>query len=99
MYKPLPKGLMIKGSNIEGQGLFATEFIPVDTALGVTHVKAKNAENEYWRTPLGGFINHSDVPNCIKRKNRFTNNLYLETTKDIKGGEELTVQYTLYKLI
>ena len=98
MYKPLPKSLMIKGSDIEGQGLFATEPIAAETALGITHVKAKNAENQYWRTPLGGFINHSDIPNCIKKENRFTDNLYLETIKDIDGGEELTVRYTLYEL-
>ena len=88
---------MIKGSDIEGQGLFATEPIPAGTMLGITHVEAEK-NNGYWRTPLGGFLNHSDAPNCIKRENRFTSNLCLETTKDIDGGEELTVRYTLYKL-
>ena len=90
---------MIKGSDIQGQGLFATEFIPTETVLGVTHIESKNdSQNGYWRTPLGGFINHSDDPNCVKKGNKFTNNLYLKTIKDIDGGEELTVQYTLYKL-
>ena len=99
MYKPLPKSLTIKASNIQGQGLFATELIPAETVLGVTHIESKNgSQNGYWRTPLGGFINHSDDPNCVKKRNKFTNNLYLETTKNIDGGEELTVQYTLYKL-
>ena len=27
MYKPLPEGLMIKKSSIQGQGLFTTKFI------------------------------------------------------------------------
>ena len=90
---------MIKGSDIEGQGLFATESISSETVLGVTHIESKKgSQNGYWRTPLGGFINHSDDPNCVKKENRFTGNLFLETIKDIDGGEELTVQYTLYKL-
>ena len=88
---------MVKGSNIEGQGLFATAPIPAETVLGVTHVKAEK-NKEYWRTPLGGFLNHSDTPTCTKKENRLTNNLYLETMKDIDGGEELTVCYTLYEL-
>jgi len=57
------------------------------------------------RTPLGGFLNHSEDPNCEKAKLKFTNDknfLFnkwnLVTIKDIKEGEELTLTYTFYKL-
>ena len=99
MYKPLPKNLTIKKSNVDGLGVFATEDIKKGNNFGVSHVKDSKAENGYWRTPLGGFINHSTNPNCEKLKNRFTNNFYLVATKDIKKDEELTVYYTLYPMI
>ena len=104
MYKPLPDGITVLVSMIDGLGLFATKIIEEGKVLGVSHVKAgpcmrsAKTEDGYWRTPLGGFINHSDDPNCIKEENRFTGNLFLRTKKIIKEGEELTVKYTLYKL-
>ncbi len=98
MYRPLPKSVTIKESEIDGLGVFATERIAPGTVLGVSHVKDKGAEDGYWRTPLGGFINHSDKPNCDKFENQFTGNLCLTADKEINTGEELTVQYTLYKV-
>ena len=38
MYKPLPNGITIKESPIEGLGLFATEDIPANTVIGRIHV-------------------------------------------------------------
>ena len=99
MYKPLPKNLTIKESRINGLGVFATEDINNNNVLGVSHVQDLKAENGYWRTPLGGFINHSSNPNCKKSENKFTKNLYLTTIKNIKKGEELTIYYTLYPMI
>ena len=99
MYKPLPKNLTIKESKINGLGVFATEDINNNNVLGVSHVQDLKAENGYWRTPLGGFINHSSNPNCKKSENKFTKNLYLTTIKNIKKGEELTIYYTLYPMI
>jgi SET domain-containing protein len=56
-----------------GLGLFAAERIPKYTFLGITHVKREDASNEpYFRTPLGGFYNHSDVSNA---KSIFARNL------------------------
>ena len=102
MYKPLPKNLTIKKSKINGLGVFATEDIKNLSVLGVSHVKdsklARANRDGYWRTPLGGFINHSTNPNCKKLENRFTRNLYLVAIKDIKKDEELTVRYTFYSM-
>ncbi len=99
MYKPLPDSLTIKESGIEGVGLFAKEGIGQGTNLGMTHLKYSSVtmEDEILRTPLGGFINHSNDPNCVKVE--FNNDRWhLITLRNIKAGEELTVRYTFYKV-
>jgi len=63
MYRPLPEGLTIKKSPIEGLGLYATKNIKSNAYIGLTHVLDERFENNYLRTPLGGFYNHSDTPN------------------------------------
>ena len=63
MYRPLPKCLTVKKSPIEGLGLYATEDIKENRFLGITHILDENFENNYIRTPLGGFYNHSNNPN------------------------------------
>ena len=63
MYKPLPNFLTIKKSPNEGLGLYSTEDIKANTFLGITHILNENFENNYIRTPLGGFYNHSNHPN------------------------------------
>ena len=96
MYRPLPKNLTIKSSHIEGLGLFATEDICAHTVLGIAHVYDEAFENNYVRTPLGGFFNHSEKPNCqAYMEDRF---IMLKTIKNIKKGEELTAKYWLYDL-
>ena len=66
MYKPLPNCLTIKKSPIEGLGLYATENIKSNSFIGITHIRDKNFENGYIRTPLGGFYNHSNTSNVRK---------------------------------
>jgi SET domain-containing protein len=101
MYKPLPKELRLGFSDIHDIGLFAKENIPVGTNFGKSHVQISNT---IIRTPLGGFINHSDNNNCEKVKKiiRKTDlqliRWDLVTIKDIKEGEELTLKYTFYKV-
>ena len=102
MYKPLPDGLIIKKSSIEGQGLFTTKFIEKDVKLGLCHVLV---DDEIIRTPLGGFINHSEKPNCVKirgvlglKEVEQYNKYFLYTKRPIKAWEELTVKYTFYKI-
>ena len=105
MYKPLPDNIRLGFSDIHDIGLFAKEGIAQGANLGMTHVQISDT---IVRTPLGGFINHSDNPNCDKIKLYFTNEdeqpaynfskWNLVTIKDIKEGEELTLKYTFYKL-
>ena len=92
-YQPLPDGLIIQKSSIEGQGLFTTKFIDKNVKLGLSHVIVGD---KIIRTPLGGFINHSEDPNCTKVKEG--HKYYLKTIKDITGGEELTVKYSFYSI-
>ena len=93
-YKPLPENTTIKKSSIEGLGLFATEPIEKNTNLGVSHVKHKDYLNGYIRTALGGFVNHSEKPNC--KLVEVADEMYLQTIKNIKAREELTLKYQMY---
>ena len=98
MYKPLPDGLTVKQSNLEGLGLFATRDFDADVVLGIVHVLNKNFPHGSIRTALGAFYNHSNFPNC-KNVAGFWHQLpvrYLMTSRSIKSGEELTANYTLY---
>ena len=106
MYKPLPSSLTIKTSKVNGLGLFAKEALPQATNLGMSHIKIGDT---IIRTPLGGFINHANDPNCIKVELRMTNEdntnrpfrykkWNLVTIKDIEPDEELTLKYTFYNI-
>ena len=91
-YKALPDALHIGDSQVAGQGIFAKEDIPVDTELGLSHILLE----EIIRTPLGGFINHSDDPNCVKYL--VDNKYYIKTIRPIKAGDELFLKYTFYSV-
>jgi len=105
MYKPLPEAVTIKQSGINGLGLFADQTIKQGTNLGMSHIKFNGA---ILRTPLGGFINHSNTPNCVKagsgpsqktmEKKLNFEKWNLVAIQDIKKGEELTVRYTFYNV-
>ena len=95
-YRPLPDFLYIGKSSIEGSGLFTSQAIKKNTTLGVSHIKDERFQDGYSRTPLGGFYNHSEKPNCETYVvNDF---IMLRTIKKIAKKEELTATYTLYKL-
>ena len=101
MYSPLPDGLVLRESKIHNIGLFAKEKISKGTNFGMSHIQISDT---LIRTPLGGFINHSDDPNCEKVKLYFKTDKTdftkwnLITIKDIKEGEELTLKYTFYNI-
>ena len=125
MYKPLPNCLTIRESEIHGLGIFATESIDINFDLGIAHVELPNympivPRNKYQqyfmqghcRTPLGGFYNHSEDPNCklvpstdlfqfdsdAKSSTLFLLVKRLFTLREIEEGEEITCFYTLYKI-
>ena len=101
MYKPLPESVAVKESSIHGYGLFAIAPIKKGFHLGVSHIYAPGFHQNHIRTPVGGFINHSDEPNCIKIESPEQSMLTyysLVTTRDIEQGEELTVKYTIYNV-
>ena len=93
-YRPLPDSVTISKSSIEGLGLFATQDIDANTCLGISHVFDDRFEDGMIRTPIGGYINSSDTPNCIFKKDDLTYTLH--TSEIILKGNELTVDYSLY---
>jgi hypothetical protein len=95
-YRPLPKELYIGMSKIEGNGIFTTSLLNEKKELGITHIKygGEDFHSNFIRTPLGGFVNHSEDPNCELYK--CGEYLKMRTVKEIKSGEELTLTYSLY---
>ena len=95
-YNPLPSGIVVADSGIAGQGLFTTRRLVAGTELGASHYRI---DDQMIRTPLGGFLNHADEPNCQRSQIRIRpsfdkwNVIVLE---DIEEGEELTLKYRLY---
>ncbi len=91
-YRPLPEGLTIKESEIDGLGLHSTQEFDAGYKFGETHVLVHSRDRHEWiRTPLGGFINHSDTPNCFITTDAGDRTLY--ATRPIEEGEEITVYY------
>ena len=95
MYRPLPEYLTIQPSKIEGLGLVTLKDLEPYESLGMTHAHWFGEDNNLLRTPLGGFINHSETPNC-KITGKMTR--YLFTEEIIPSGSELTVKYGMYSV-
>jgi len=105
-YTPLPAGLTINKSPIDGLGVFATEDIPRGL-IGVGWVEHESAigalgeelfPDGYVRTPLGGFINHSKNPNCTKVVQESLGVVWVKSMCPLLPGDELTMEYTLYSV-
>ena len=93
MYQALPSRLHVKDSPVSGQGIFAREDIPPGFVLGMSHLVV---DEVIYRTPLGGFINHNDDPNCMKWAEG--DKYFVKTLRPIHKGEELFLSYTFYKV-
>ena len=93
-YRPLRDDLTIRESSINGLGLFSTDWIPSGENLGTTHIRHDDYPDGLIRTPLGGFFNHSEDPNCKLIESG--SELQLVTIKPIPANTELTCKYTLY---
>ena len=90
-YRPLPDTLTISLSPIHGHGIVTTKPIPDNTCLGLSHIRSP----ELIRTPLGGYINHSDTPNCVVISEG--NRDYIYTTENIPKNTEITLTYRTYR--
>tara|TARA_R110002012_G_scaffold109699_1_gene253762 strand:+ start:20163 stop:20483 length:321 start_codon:yes stop_codon:yes gene_type:complete len=98
-YKPLPDYLAIGPSDIHGAGIIAKEDIPAEIDMGITHVYDPEFQHDYIRTPLGGFINHSETPNCeLVEDDNNVSYKKIKTLHKIEAGKELTLKYSLYNL-
>ena len=79
-------------------GLFTDTAIESGIVIGISHVKIPYLY-EIIRTRIGGFVNHSDRPNCVlveKVNLSATYRLFeLVALTDIEPGEELTTKYSL----
>jgi SET domain-containing protein len=94
-YKPLPDSLTISASEIEGLGVFAVDDIEEGFDLRETHIKVPMILG-YIRTPLGGFVNHSEDPNCYLTLTQEWDDYFvysLFSSRNIERGEELTLNY------
>ena len=89
MYRPLPDGLTIKSSPIEGLGLFTNIAIKKNTFIGITHIRDEQFENKYIRTPLGGFYNHSNEPTIIR--------MVSDVLPKLKFGDQIDLNATVKK--
>ncbi len=98
-YRPFPVNVTIEKSDIDGLGLFATKQIKRGEFIGVTHYVINDI---IYRTPLGGFYNHSIKANTVKvqgiylKPRDFVFNL--KAIKTIEKGEEILCEYTFYKI-
>jgi len=93
-YTPLPDGVTIADSGIHGLGVFAQRSFSAGHEFGITHVADERFEDGYIRTPLGGFYNHSEDPNCEVVTANSIRKLY--STRTIQAGDEITARYLLY---
>ena len=96
-YNPLPDEVYIKESPVHGHGIFASQNIKKNTDLGATHIKVPMILT-YIRTPLGGFINHSEKPNCVLDCTQDWDDYLVYniiTKRAIAEGEELLLDYNV----
>ena len=88
----------VEDSPIHGKGLFAKNFIPAGTVIGVVQGEptATDGDHVLWIDDENGFhvqcdlrfINHSDTPNAA-----YYDDLEVCAVRDIKPGEEITHDY------
>ena len=88
------KLFIIRKSSISGRGVFAFKNLEKNLELGIAFTRISdsgNADNDYSRTDLGAFVNHSKNSNLIlKQKGRKI--IYI-TKRGIRKNEELFLDY------
>ena len=86
---PSHEKLKISDSDIHGKGVFLNFDMPAGTNLGVAQEKTPDG---YKISKLGKYHNHSYNPSCENKM--IGNKRYLVTNKNLKAGDEVTVDYT-----
>ena len=84
-------------SNIEGQGVFATENIKKGMVIGDAYNIVGQVNDKYIAgdiTILGLMHNHSLTPTA--RPELYNDTIYFEAIKNIKKGTEITCDYNEY---
>jgi len=83
-------GVYTDKSNIHGEGVFTSKSYDSGDVIGASHTN----NNGQWSTidPLGTHYNHSDNPNC--RVETKGNKNYVVANRQLRQGEEITVDYT-----
>lgn len=99
-YRPLPDFVTIKESTTEGLGLFSNKDIKYPFVLGISHVSTdlNGFKSSLIRTPLGGFVNHSEDSNVEMILSQYPEHKkkvwFYVTTKDVNKGDELFTDYS-----
>ena len=73
-------------SKIEGEGLFTSKELKENELIGLAHLNNEPTE------VVGKYHNHSDNPNAYSVK--IKNKRFIYALRDLKPGEEITVDYT-----
>lgn len=92
------KKYTIADSSISGQGVFSTQTILHKQIIGLAFVKKGDTghpDKDYTRTELGKFANHGTNPNMRLHTNGVE--VYFVALRDVRKGEELTVDYGEFK--
>ena len=87
---------IIDKSNIDGQGVIASQNINKGELIGTAitdekGVKAEDGVQHDTRTRLGQKLNHQDKENAIQRSEDNALNVYAKN--NISEGEEITINY------
>lgn len=83
------KKMYIDDSPIHGKGVFLKLDMPKGTNLGMAQERVPDG---YKISTLGKYHNHSYDPTCDNKM--VGNKRYLVTNKNLKAGDEITVDYT-----
>ncbi|HAV30108.1 MAG TPA: hypothetical protein DCW93_09270 [Saprospirales bacterium] len=98
-YDPLPSGLSLGYSDIDGFGTHSTRSIEAGEVFfdRETHTQLPGEDGQLLRSGLGAFINHSDDPNCTLYKSSPDDNgvvqYFLQSLRLIYRLEEITLDY------
>ena len=87
---------VVDKSNIEGQGVIASQAIKKDEFIGTAitderGVRAKSGAQYDTRTRLGQKLNHQNKENAIQKSESNALNVYAKN--NISEGEEITINY------